>query len=194
MTTEMAIWFLTLLCVSVITESALSVCPTSHYFNLTEFKCKPCSKCPINQIIRKPCVKDRDTVCGPFREFNQFHQAPNNGELNPGFPFTDTDTSDKQSQNAGSPSKDNRLSPYDTTTSDSSRGTVVDLTSVSSGERQWRTLAIALIGILCVVSVCLISFIFLFCYFKHKRQIVEKQVFYDPGKRSLNVKISLDTT
>ena len=29
----------------------------------------------MNQIIRHPCTADRDTICGPFYEFQDFNQG-----------------------------------------------------------------------------------------------------------------------
>ena len=53
-------------------------CPTGHYMAPGDSpggQCKPCSSCPLNQIIRKPCTAYRDNVCGPFYEFEFFNQG-----------------------------------------------------------------------------------------------------------------------
>ena len=51
-------------------------CPSGQYFNDVELACRPCSSCPVNQIIRRPCSARADTWCGPFLEFDKFHQTP----------------------------------------------------------------------------------------------------------------------
>lgn len=62
---------------SDITTDAISVrCPRSQFFHHHDRKCKPCSSCPVNQIIRRPCSARSDTFCGPFVEFDEFHQRP----------------------------------------------------------------------------------------------------------------------
>ena len=42
-------------------------------------RCLPCSRCPRNHIVRRPCAADSDTVCGPFYEFEFFNQHPSEG-------------------------------------------------------------------------------------------------------------------
>lgn len=57
--------------------SGKSSCPAGHFRNLTAsplVHCSPCSTCPINHIVRKPCNRQNDTVCGPFYEFEFFNQ------------------------------------------------------------------------------------------------------------------------
>ena len=51
-------------------------CPSGQYFSDVELACHPCSSCPVNQIIRRPCSARADTWCGPFLEFDKFHQTP----------------------------------------------------------------------------------------------------------------------
>ena len=67
-------------------------CPKSHYRHVVgppptttsdassvggggvQLRCVPCSSCPSNHIVRRPCGRTADTVCGPFYEFEFFNQ------------------------------------------------------------------------------------------------------------------------
>ena len=64
-------------------------CPTGHYMAPGDSpggECKPCSSCPVNQIIRKPCTTYRDNVCGPFYEFEFFNQGQHEAKsMHPSF-------------------------------------------------------------------------------------------------------------
>ena len=56
--------------------SSVVECPTRHYYSQDSMACRPCSPCPVNLIIRAPCSARHDTRCGPFFEFDKFHQSP----------------------------------------------------------------------------------------------------------------------
>ncbi|KAL8580102.1 hypothetical protein ACOMHN_051270 [Nucella lapillus] len=60
-------------------RTSLSRCPDGHYRDRRSsshgHECRACSTCPVNQIIRRPCLEDSDTLCGPFSEFSEFNQA-----------------------------------------------------------------------------------------------------------------------
>ena len=56
------------------------ICSMGSYVNKTLGKCHVCSTCPLNQIIRRPCTGHRDTVCGPFYEFQNFHNSASVGQ------------------------------------------------------------------------------------------------------------------
>ena len=61
---------LVILAVAALTSVASGrLCPRQHYLDHGGQECRPCSLCPINEIIRKPCTRHKDTVCGPFYEF-----------------------------------------------------------------------------------------------------------------------------
>ncbi|KAK7099307.1 uncharacterized protein [Littorina saxatilis] len=66
----------TLTAVMTLCTASLSRCPENYYMTSDSDACRPCSTCPKNQIIRRPCTKDSNTLCGPFVEFHEFHQAP----------------------------------------------------------------------------------------------------------------------
>ena len=64
---------------SLATASA-RLCPEGYYLDRVTEICHPCSDCPINQIIRRPCASHRDTVCGPFYEFEFFNHDAGEAE------------------------------------------------------------------------------------------------------------------
>lgn len=43
--------------------------------------CLPCSTCPANQIVRRPCSRLSDTVCGPFYDFEFLNKQPSQQSL-----------------------------------------------------------------------------------------------------------------
>lgn len=57
--------------------SAKPSCPAGQFRDVASARCVPCSSCPINHIVRRPCRGQNDTVCGPFYEFEYFHQSRN---------------------------------------------------------------------------------------------------------------------
>ena len=68
---------LTLAALTAVCSGSFSRCPDGHYQSPEDpAHCLKCSTCPKNQIIRKPCRKHSNTLCGPFFEFHEFHQAP----------------------------------------------------------------------------------------------------------------------
>ncbi|KAK3611616.1 hypothetical protein CHS0354_018310 [Potamilus streckersoni] len=50
-------------------------CPIGSYTEKSTGLCITCSKCVDNQIVREQCTRAKDTVCGPFKEFNTFVQS-----------------------------------------------------------------------------------------------------------------------
>ena len=69
----------TVLAVAVVVslcKASVSRCPEGRYMDRFTHTCRTCSTCPVNQIIRRPCSQDSNTLCGPFSEFHEFHQAP----------------------------------------------------------------------------------------------------------------------
>src|SRR6218665_3402311 len=45
-------------------------CDTGQFLDVQRATCRNCTTtCPENQIIRRTCSADTDTVCGPFFEF-----------------------------------------------------------------------------------------------------------------------------
>ena len=166
-----------------------SHCPPAQYFSRPLLMCMECSKCPINQIIRKPCSKNKDTICGPFKEFNRFHQTPEDGKLSHEYPH------DRKHNSHGNGFKHHKHHHRDHSVDDVvsvptpkgpelSRATVVDMTSLKTNDTQWRTLALGLIGILCLVSVCLLVFVFAVCYIRVRRGGEDKMEF-NTGKEKL---------
>lgn len=61
-------------------------CPAGHFRNMSAsplVHCSPCSTCTINHIVRKPCNRQNDTVCGPFYEFEFFNQRQQKASNDP---------------------------------------------------------------------------------------------------------------
>ena len=63
-------------------ELVQSRCATGSFYLRKEHRCKPCSPCPVNEIIRTPCSRHHDNICGPFYEFNKFH-LEHKGDMSP---------------------------------------------------------------------------------------------------------------
>lgn len=63
--------FLTFLasCYSIRPELTPS-CYQGYYFNREALECTPCSTCGENQVVRRNCFDDQDTLCGAFPELN----------------------------------------------------------------------------------------------------------------------------
>ena len=72
-------WCLCVLLCALVGLVCADYCDPSFYFDPEEDECVPCSQCPDNQIIRQPCGRTQDTVCGPFYEFKLFNMAQPNG-------------------------------------------------------------------------------------------------------------------
>ncbi|XP_046573704.1 uncharacterized protein LOC124281777 [Haliotis rubra] len=182
-----------LLYIAIPTESGVAQCPNGQFLDMQLDVCKNCSTCPKNQIIRKPCHSHGDTMCGPFREFIDFNQRPDEGGLvdeehahpdhhKHGKHHKGHHQGKKNHHKSTDPTSELSIVSIDDTTDPAkSQGSILDLTSaVSSSEHQWKTLAMALIGILCIVSVSLVLFVFAACYIRSKRQALEKEMIYDP--------------
>lgn len=67
--------FLTLLTAVTAGQTSFAQCPQGQFFSEARDECQTCATCPTNFIIRKPCSEKDDTMCGPFTEFNGYHQA-----------------------------------------------------------------------------------------------------------------------
>lgn len=63
-----------LVVLSVCGLAASRHCDRHHYWDTRDRICRPCTRCPENEIIRRPCGRHSDTLCGPFREFSFFNQ------------------------------------------------------------------------------------------------------------------------
>lgn len=65
-----------LLCVMMTATTAMCMesqeCPGGTFLPIDEVTCRPCSLCPENQVVRETCSGRRDTLCGPFKEFQMF--------------------------------------------------------------------------------------------------------------------------
>ncbi|OWF51942.1 uncharacterized protein LOC110448433 [Mizuhopecten yessoensis] len=148
------------------TQQQIPSCKTSQYFEKSLNVCRPCRQCPVNEVIRHPCEKTRDTVCGPFIEFDEFHQAPFINLL---------------------PSKNNISQEVfvtnelniDVNTPNNDPSDVRGQAPITMKNGKWYTLAMALLGVLSFVSLFVIVYIILVCFVCKKRR-EEKEIIYDP--------------
>ncbi|KAI0234260.1 hypothetical protein LSAT2_015551 [Lamellibrachia satsuma] len=129
-------------------------CPTGHYMAPGDSpggQCKPCSSCPLNQIIRKPCTAYRDNVCGPFYEFEFFNQGHHESRsMPPSFAVTPTKTADSAAGNVQE-AKAGLVSSVDNDAAPSP--------AIQQGEEQWKKLCLVLIGILSVLCVLILVYV-----------------------------------
>ncbi|XP_052064377.1 uncharacterized protein LOC127704382 [Mytilus californianus] len=129
-------------------------CEDGFYYNRGEVECVQCSECEgANLIIRAPCGGDQNTICGPFVEFDKFHQSPiDNVKPNQTYEWFDKTVEDNQHTNFP---------------------TTVDQ------DKKWYTLAMALLGVLSFISLAVGIYIIAVC-FVCKRRRREKEIIYDP--------------
>lgn len=151
----------------VATQQEHPKCKSSQHFDKNLLRC--CSPCIVNEVIRHPCDKTRDTVCGPFVEFDAFHQAPfinllpSKSNLSQQVFVTNELNIDVNSPPSNDPSDVSGQGP------------------IEMKKGRWYTLAMALLGVLSFISLFVIVYIILVCFVcKKKRE--EKEIIYDPGK------------
>lgn len=127
-------------------------CPSEHFYNVVEKTCQPCSSCTANEIVRRRCSQRRDTVCGPFFEFDQFLQHPVEG------PGGERDGS--QHPSGHGQSHPNGCKHDSRNKAGTVPGEKPDLTSEILNEAgiQWRTLSLALITVLAIIC-CIVVFV-----------------------------------
>lgn len=135
-------------------------CDHHHFWDPVEQACQPCSHCPKNKIIRKPCSKLKDTVCGPFREFSFFNHLE---ETESSFPsvkydsdnFSGTDREGRafSSKNSGLPNE--------------------PMIEKDDGE-YWKNLAFALIGVVCVLIFVATVVVLLACRKLHENSTFKR--------------------
>ncbi|XP_070200455.1 uncharacterized protein [Littorina saxatilis] len=159
-------------------------CPTRHFFSDAELVCKPCSACPANQIIRMPCAAHADTLCGPFVEFDKFHQAPvgggeeeeekDGGVARRGRKHHKKDHGHKKGHHhghhkTGLPSDSEETEPE------------ADLTSsrLEKARVQWRTLSLALVAVLSVIC-CLVVGVGIYVFVACRRSREHKHLLREP--------------
>ena len=70
----------------VVTPAATRRCPAGKFLPPDSLldECRPCSLCPVNEIIRRPCTDESDTECGPFYEFQNFNSFQGKTEMDLG--------------------------------------------------------------------------------------------------------------
>ncbi|XP_064617442.1 uncharacterized protein LOC135481706, partial [Liolophura sinensis] len=166
-------------------NNAVSSCPSGKYYDLKLKECRKCSFCPVNEIVRRPCHKHRDTVCGPFTEFERFNQAPSEEKGNTGEAASRNAITNKINKAEGFKAVDETKQEenkdvYETVLkekSGKSQSQEPGLASVTTdADEQWRLLALVLIGVLSVVSLLLVIFVFIACYMLKRKRMMEKTI------------------
>lgn len=128
-------------------------CNSNNYYERSKGECVQCSECYGNVIIREVCEGDRDTVCGPFVEFEEFQQRPIDNSKNITIERIESSIAKDE----------DRYTKYPTEIND----------------QKWYTLAMALLGIISVVALFVGAYIIAVCFVcKKPRQ--EKEIIYDP--------------
>lgn len=152
------------LCASaVLGENDVTECTANEYFKKETGECLPCTLCRAsNTIIRVPCSKFADTVCGPFLEFDRFHQAPIINLLPADNDTTKVLVTGPISGGSFESTKSQGSVPVERVT-----------------DERWYTLAMALVGVLSVVSVIIIVYITIYCFVCRKHR-EEKELIYYP--------------
>jgi hypothetical protein len=127
------------------------VCSPGLY--LKSPNCVPCSLCPVNQIVRTPCIGTQDTVCGPFYEFENFQQGP--AEIGSSGGVVGKDQRESLPHSHGTMLEDN----LPTATVNQINSSQTKGPSVQSNEDYWRELCYGLIGALSIL--CLLAFVYI---------------------------------
>lgn len=71
---------LVLLSIVVCSVNARHGCENGQYYSTRADACLPCSGCHDNEIIKRPCHRDQDTVCGVLKKFHFFHHHKQSNE------------------------------------------------------------------------------------------------------------------
>lgn len=145
-------------------ENDITECSVNEYFDTDSKECSPCTLCGAsNTIIRVPCSPYADTVCGPFLEFDTFHQAP---VIN----LLPADNETTKVLVTGS------ISSHGSFEATKTHGSVpVEMVT----DERWYTLAMALVGVLSFVSLIIIIYITIYCFICRKNR-EEKELIYYP--------------
>ena len=137
-------------------------CDHRHYWDSDNRVCRPCAKCPMNEIIRKPCGRLTDTVCGPFREFNYFNQFDS---LDPAYTSYEYESLFGENSSGRDHTRD-----YPRKNSGLQNEPIVEK---DDGE-YWKNLAFALIGVVCVLIFVATIIVLLACRKLHETSAVKR--------------------
>ncbi|XP_076471210.1 uncharacterized protein LOC143301088 [Babylonia areolata] len=157
----------------MVVGSAAEDCPRGHYFSGMAAACKPCSSCPVNQIIRRPCTARADTVCGPFFEFDKFHQSPAAVKM----PGEEEEEEEGGENDSGEQAREH--GPAVTSGSEGPGDLNQRTISLQIAGGQWRTLSFALIAVLSFIC-CLIVVVGLYVWIILRRSQAQRLVLREP--------------
>ncbi|BFZ15707.1 hypothetical protein BsWGS_18746 [Bradybaena similaris] len=150
-----------------ITGSSISHCEDGHYYSIIDNLCKKCSSCPTNQIIKHPCTNYADIKCGPFK----FIDFPESGSDLPDHSNLDDVFDENDYYTLNTKIKDVRISSRRKAHAE---GMESPTTMEKEDREYWKTLAIALIGLLSVLIIVATVVVLLACR-KLQRATVIKQ-------------------
>ncbi|CAG5133461.1 unnamed protein product [Candidula unifasciata] len=147
--------------------SSASHCEDGNYYSIIDNLCKKCSSCPTNQIIKHPCTNYADIKCGPFK----FIDFPDPGNELPYRSSADEMFDEKDYYTLNTKIKDVR-------TSSRRKSSAHDMESPTTMEKEdreyWKTLAIALIGLLSVLIVVATIVVLLACRKLQKAAVIKQ--------------------
>jgi hypothetical protein len=146
------------------TVAASKHCSQGYFWNTSELKCQACTVCPPNQnfIIREPCSRDKDTVCGHFTEFSSFNQIKTNDESFVEFDSVEAEEYGDIGSNDG---HSVRLG--------GSRSQNEPIVEKDDGE-YWKNLAFALIGMVCILIIVATVVVLIACRKLHRTNVIKR--------------------
>ena len=117
----------------------------------------------MNEIIRKPCGRHTNTVCGPFREFNFFNQLEDldsSSYTSYEYETFFNENTSGQDKTAGHPGKTGGLANE-------------PIVEKDDGE-YWKNLAFALIGVVCVLIFVATIVVLMACRKLHENATIKR--------------------
>ncbi|XP_076471391.1 uncharacterized protein LOC143301178 [Babylonia areolata] len=138
-------------------------CDHQHYWDSRDRLCRPCTKCPLNEIIRRPCGRHSNTICGPFREFSYFNQLDGADS-----PYTSYDYETFFSENSS-----RRAESRDLSGRGGGQQRNEPVVQKDDGE-YWKSLAFALIGVVCVLIFVATIVVLIACKKLHETAAVKR--------------------
>ncbi|KAL8580700.1 hypothetical protein ACOMHN_004741 [Nucella lapillus] len=137
-------------------------CDHQYFWDSRNRMCRPCAKCPKNEIIRKACGRHTDTVCGPFSEFNFFNQLE---ELDSTIPSYDYESFFDENSSGRAHVKEHHWG-----TNERQNEPIVQK---DDGE-YWKNLAFALIGVVCVLIFVATIVVLMACRKLHETAAIKR--------------------
>lgn len=135
-------------------ESVESQCLNGSFYDEAEGKCQMCSQCKPNEIVIRTCLGSQDTKCGRYTDYINFSFLARGGQGN--------DSRD------GTESTE-KLSPP-------------EVIQANEEERQWKTLAFVLIGMISALFIAATIVVIISCHRFRNYQWLCKAVSSEQGE------------